>query len=51
MLHIGKPGMRPGSPIEAERRIILMIQVLIKAVHPLLGRITVLILWTRKRHK
>jgi len=43
--------MRPGSPIEAERRIILMIQVLIKAVHPLLGRITVLILWTRKRHK
>ena len=28
-----------------------MIQVLIKAVHPLFGRIAVLILWTGKRHK
>jgi len=43
--------MSPGSPIEAERRIILMIQLLIKAVHPLFGRITVLFLWTRKHHK
>jgi hypothetical protein len=41
ILHIGKAGLRPGSPIEAERRIILMIQVLIKVDHSLCGAITV----------
>jgi hypothetical protein len=51
MLHTGKPGIWPGSPIEAERRIVLMIQLLIKAVHPLFRRITVRFLWKRKLHR
>ena len=42
---MGKPGKRPGLPVEAERRI-CMIKLLVDLL--LFGRITIIIVWHRK---
>ena len=43
-LRLGKPGLRPGLPVEAERRID-MIKLLVEL---LIGRFTIIIFWHRK---
>ena len=46
------PEMSPGLPLsEAERRVTPMILLLIKLRLAIAGRLTALILWTRKGHK
>src|ERR1039457_3307683 len=44
-LRSGKPGLRPGLPFEAERRI-SMIKLLVEL--PLIGKFTIIIVWHRK---
>jgi hypothetical protein len=51
MLQRGKPGIRPGLPIEAERRANIMVLVLVKLSLRLLGKLTVLIRIPRKRKR
>lgn len=43
----GKPGEKPGPPLEAERGIELMILLLVIRL-TMIGRITALIVWARK---
>ncbi len=39
----GKPGISPGLPVEAERRIYSMIKLLVEL--PLIGKFTIIIVW------